>query len=132
MASTISEVDGIGVDGYDIANNQGPMAGSTEGKRFKVHGQTSNTSAGTIPNQETGTFSLPSGTVGDGTVGGTVSNALLNTNCMIFMMQKGDCGKALSFCSIVVGASSFTYKIRTGDGAATTANSDIWYRIVGP
>jgi hypothetical protein len=132
MATIPSEIDGIDTDNYDISGNQGPMAGTTPGKRFKVHGQTVNTSAGNIGNQETGTFQLASGTAGDGSAGGTVNNSLVTAACMIFLSQKGDCGKGLSFCSIVPGAGSFTYRIRTADGAATTANADIWYRIAGP
>lgn len=124
MANNISPVDGIG---FDELRNAVTHPGLLPGRMLKQLGQTHNTSAATVANQQTGTVLVPSGTTDGGTI--TITNTLISAISMIFLQVAGTSNKKLLTDTVVPTAGSATFKVRTVDAAATSADCDVWYFI---
>jgi len=123
-----TEIDGLKEDSRTSGSLPAHNPVVATGRALCWEGQTSNTSAGNVANQQVGTFAVPSGTA-SGTTLTAVANTQVGTNSLIEILGiKGDPG-VLVVCVVTgrTNGTSFTVKVYTN--GATTAAVDVHYRI---
>jgi hypothetical protein len=106
-----------------------PVVGIDNAYKIAFLSATSNSTAGGgfAANQALCGIQLASGTT-DGQVI-AVTNVRAQLQSFIFLQCAGASGKKLIFDTVVTASGSFTFTVRTVDGAATTAACDVWYLV---
>ncbi len=121
-----TSLEGIQNDSTAANNQPAPNPCVAANRQLCVAGQTANTSAGNVANQQVGTFSIPAGTASGGTV--AVANTLVGANSLVFLQVRGNGGTISEIAVTAVAAGTFTVTVYAS--GATTSAVDCWYWIV--
>lgn len=134
MAAEPLPVAGLGIDDNTATN---PNPGVLSGKKFKVLGQTSNNSNGTVANQQIGSAPLASLAAGaSGTV--VVSNSLVTANSIILVSVSnevaagtfgGDVTAGKSVNAWIESVAAGTFTIGYHSAALMSGNWTAWFLI---
>ncbi len=120
-------IEGLQMDSTAPNNQPTPNPCIAAGRQLCVAGQTANTSAGSVANQQVGTFSIPAGTASGGMV--AVPNTLVGAGSLVFLQVRGN-GGTITTVAVTALTAGTGFTVTVYGSGATTSAVDCWYLIV--